>query len=94
VGVVPHVVRLECFEKGGLDFFARGDGGEGHGLGGIEESVQMGVQHKYFAVIDSKAFPNGVSSLNRAVKDRDFSLLTRQKFSTDMYENIGVAWIG
>ena len=93
MGPVAHVVRPEGIENRVADVFYRGHGGERERLGGILQAGEVRGERGDPAIVDTQAFPHGVTALDDTVENGNASLGTRLQLAVDVDENVLVAGI-
>ena len=91
---VPHAIGLEGLEDGALDFVSRRHFGERHGMGGVEQAVEMVVEIGDPSVVDPQALPHRIAALDRAVEDGYLRFAARLQFTANVDQDIGVTGIG
>ena len=64
-----------------LHFITGGHLGKSHGMRRCKKPVQVVIQLGDLPVVNTDAFPNGVTTLDNAIKNRDFGFITVQQFA-------------
>src|ERR1035437_8994917 len=93
VDVIGHLVRGERAFDFPDDFFVRRNLRERERERAMAQAVEMFDEFENFSTIQAQAFPNRIAALHGGIEGADASLITVQKFSVDVDDQVAVFFV-